>query len=152
MRTVNIACTSPAATPGPNNRCYWIPNSGRLQRAHDRSMKNEQWFFLLLHVSWANKLWARGCHPSLTPQATSMRWHNLSHDLYYTGLTATKSPLLRVSFVPSRRYSPPRLYSSVEEHPEPVEGKIHGREVDTEACISLIFCFTSRKVCRRVGR
>jgi hypothetical protein len=39
---------------------------------------------------------------------------------------STRSLLLRSSFIPSRSYCPPQLYSSVEEHPQPVEGKIQG--------------------------
>ena len=41
---------------------------------------------------------------------------------------STRSLFVRSSFVLSRSYCPPQLYSSVEEHPQPVEGKIQGIE------------------------
>ena len=50
------------------------------------------------------------------------------HDWFIisTGL-ATRSLFVRSSFVPFRSYCPPQLFSSVEEHPQPVEGKICGK-------------------------
>ena len=61
------------------------------------------------------------------------------HDQPIAGL-ATRSLFVRCSFVPYRSYSPLQLYSSVEEHPEAVEGKIHGIKPLAHLFNLLTFC------------